>query len=300
VAYSAARQDRTLLPGPADCPLCPGRGGEVPDEGFEIAVFPNRWPAFEPPRGASEVVVYTDEHEGSFAGLPAQRATALMEVWRERYRELGARPEVEYVMPFENRGAEVGATLSHPHGQIYAFPFVPPVPAAEREADRRRGSCVICALSAEAGERLVYENEGFRAYVPWAARWPYELCVASRAHRESLLELDAGALAALADALQTAARALDLLFDRPLPYMLCLHSAPTDERGGGHLHAELYTPARAKDRRRSAARASVGRAPDDLVLKHLASCEQGAGTMLVDVAPERAAAQLRAGLARER
>jgi UDPglucose--hexose-1-phosphate uridylyltransferase len=280
VAYSAARQDRTLLPDAASCPLCPGRGGEVPDEGFEIAVFPNRWPAFEPPLGASEVVVYTPEHEGSFAGLPAKRATALMAVWRDRYAELGARDDVHYVMPFENRGAAVGATLSHPHGQIYAFPFVPPVPAAEREADRRRGSCVICALAAEAGERLVYENGAFAAFVPWAARWPYELCVAAHDHRESLTELGDEELVALADALQAVTAAYDALFDVPLPYMLCLHSAPTDAEGGGHLHAELYTPARAPG-----------------MLKHLASCEQGAGTMLVDVAPERGAAELRTALA---
>lgn len=113
VVYAAHRQDRTLRPDAADCPLCP-RSSEIPVESFEIAVLENRFPAFD----ASEVVVYTDAHEGSFGTLAARRAEHLMWVWRDRYRELGARDDVDYVLIFENRGAVVGATLDHPHGQI--------------------------------------------------------------------------------------------------------------------------------------------------------------------------------------
>ena len=166
-----------------------------------------------------------------------------MWVWRERYAELGALEDVHYVMPFENRGAEVGATLSHPHGQIYAFPFLPPVPAAEREADRRRGSCVVCALAAEAGERPSRTRASARTCPGRRAGPTNSTC--GPEHRESLVELTGGEMRDLAEALQTATRTLDALFARPLPYMLCLHSAPTDSEGRGHLHAELYTPARA-------------------------------------------------------
>src|SRR5262249_32681978 len=132
VVYAIDRQERTFLPPSDHCPLCPtvpgGAPTEIPFEHFEIAVFDNRFPALRPPNGAAEVVVYTDSHHGSLGSLPRERVRMLMWVWRHRYLELGARPGVEYVYVFENRGVEVGVTLHHPHGQIYAFPFVPPVP----------------------------------------------------------------------------------------------------------------------------------------------------------------------------
>ena len=279
VAYAAHRQERTLRPHPADCPLCPG-SDELPVESFEIAVLENRFPAFD----SSEVVVYTDSHEGSFGTLAPGRAEALMWVWRDRYRELGARPDVAYVLIFENRGALVGATLDHPHGQIHGYPFVPPVPLAERAADERRGGCAPCALAArerEAGERVVVEGEGVVAYVPYAARWPYEVHVVLDEHRASLLDCERSELKALALTLQRVARGYDALWDDPLPYMMVLHQAPTDGLGGGHLHAEFYTPLRAPG-----------------TPKYLASGEQGGGTFTVDVLPERAALELRAAVER--
>jgi UDPglucose--hexose-1-phosphate uridylyltransferase len=279
VVYAAHRQDRTLLPGPEDCPLCPG-SAEIPRESFEIAVFENRFPAF----AASEVVVYTDSHVGSFGTLAPERANALMWVWRDRYRELGAHPGVDYVLIFENRGIQVGATLDHPHGQIYGYPFVPPVPAAERRADERRGGCTPCALAAgelDAGERVVYRNGSLVAYVPYAARWPYELHVGFVEHRPSLLECSPAELQDLADALQRVARGYDALWDRALPYMMVVHQAPTDGGGDGHLHVEFYTPLRAPD-----------------TPKHVSCGEHGAGTFTVDVLPERAASELRAAIER--
>ena len=135
---------------------------EIPLPSFEIVVFDNRFPAFEAPEGAAEVVVYTDDHDGSFGALPAERAEALMWVWRHRYAELGAREDVDYVFIFENRGVEVGVTLHHPHGQIYGYPFVPPVAALELAADERLGGCAPCALIAReraAGTRVLFEND---------------------------------------------------------------------------------------------------------------------------------------------
>lgn len=236
VVYAIDRQERTFLPPAEHCPLCPTRPGgepsEIPFPAFEIAVFENRFPALRPPGGAAEVVVYTDAHTGSLGTLPRERARALMWVWRHRYAELGARADVEYVYVFENRGVEVGVTLHHPHGQIYAFPFVPPIPARELAADARLGGCAECELSRREladGRRVVYEDGYVLAYVPYAARWAYEAHVVVRAHRPSLLECDPAELDALADGLQALARGYDALFGRPFPYVMAMHQAPTTD-----------------------------------------------------------------------
>lgn len=288
VDYAIHRQDRTFLPGRESCPLCPSRPGgpptEIPFPAFEIAVFENRFPAFEAPHGAAEVVVCTDDHDASFGSLPAQRAEDLMWVWRHRYLELGARPDVAYVFIFENRGVEVGVTLHHPHGQIYAFPFLPPVPALEIAADERLGGCALCHLTdAELrdGRRIVDQNDAVLSYVPYAARWPYEVHVVLREHRPSLLECEPAELRLLADALQRLARGCDALFARPFPYMMVVHQAPTDGSARGHLHVELYTPLRTASK-----------------LKHLAGSEQGAGAFISDTLPEESAAALREAVAR--
>jgi UDPglucose--hexose-1-phosphate uridylyltransferase len=290
VVYAIHRQERTFLPAREHCPLCPTRAGgdasEIPREAFEIAVFENRFPAFEAPRGAAEVVVYTDEHEGSLGTLPAERAEALMWVWRHRYGELGARDDVRYVMIFENRGVEVGVTLHHPHGQIYAYPFLPPVAERELQADARAGGCAVCALLASElgdGRRVVYEGDGVVCFVPFAARWAFEVHVAVREHRPSLLECDAAELRSLSAALQALVRGYDALFARPFPYVMVVHQAPTGAsaaRLGGHLHVEFYPPLRSADK-----------------LKYLAGSEQGAGTFIADTIPEESAAALREAIA---
>jgi UDPglucose--hexose-1-phosphate uridylyltransferase len=202
-----------------------------------------------------------------------------MWVWRQRYEELAARADIDYVLIFENRGVEVGTTLHHPHGQIYGFPFLPPVVALELAADARLGGCAACALLArelDDAERVVYENESVVAYVPFAARWPFETHVVLREHRSSLVECSADELKALASALQRLTRGFDRVFARPFPYVMVVHQAPTDGRGDGHLHVEFYPPLRTAEK-----------------LKYLAGCEQGAGTFIMDVMPEASAMTLR-------
>ena len=205
VVYAIHRQERTFLPARDHCPLDPTRPGrepgEIPFPSFEIAVFDNRFPAFEAPLGAAEVVVYTDSHDGSFATLAPERAEALMWVFRHRYSELGAREDIDYVFIFENRGVEVGVTLHHPHGQIYGYPFLPPVPALELAADERLGGCAPCLLmqgELDDGRRILFENDAVVAYVPYAARWAYEAHVTMREHRPSLLDCEPGELRLLA------------------------------------------------------------------------------------------------------
>ncbi len=291
VAYAIHRQDRTFLPDRAHCPLDPTRPGgpqtEIPLPSFEIVVFDNRFPAFEAPEGAAEVVVYTDNHQGSFGALPAERAEALMWVWRHRYAELGAREDVDYVYIFENRGVEVGVTLHHPHGQIYGYPFLPPVAALERAADERLGGCAPCALIAReraAGTRLLLENGAVIGYVPEAARWPYEAHLAMVGHRRSLLECEPEELRLLSEALQRLVCGYDALFARQMPYVMAVHQAPTAGGLGsqeGHLHIEFYPPLRTAEK-----------------LKFLAGSEQGAGTFIGDVLPEEAAELLRDAIGR--
>lgn len=296
VAYAIHRQDRTFLPSRDHCPLDPTRPGgpqsEIPFPAFEIAVFDNRFPAFQAPGGAAEVVVYTDDHDASFAALAPERAEALMWVWRHRYMELGAREDVDYVFIFENRGVEVGVTLHHPHGQIYGYPFLPPVPRAELAADARLGGCAPCELlrrELEDGRRVLFENDGVVVYVPYAARWAYEAHVVMRRHRASLLECEPEELRLLAGALQALTRGYDALFDRPFPYVMAVHQAPTtaasrpaaEAAGQGHLHVEFYPPLRTAEK-----------------LKYLAGSEQGAGAFISDTLPEESAAKLREAIVR--
>ena len=287
VVYAIDRQERTFLPPAEHCPLCPtlpgGEPTEIPFAAFEIVVFENRFPAFRSPHGAAEVVVYTDAHAGSFGTLAPARARELMWVWRQRYSELGARADVEYVLIFENRGVEVGVTLHHPHGQIYAYPFLPPVPALELAAEERLGGCAPCELltrELQDGRRVVYENDAIVVYVPYAARWAYEAHVVVRAHRPSLPECEPDELDALAEGLQTLVRGYDALFERPFPYVMAVHQAPTDGRARGHVHVEFYPPLRTPDK-----------------LKYLAGSEQGAGTFISDTLPEDSAAALRRAIA---
>lgn len=308
IIVAPRRHERTYQP-PADlCPLCPsppgGRPTEVPVETFEIAVFENRFPSLgerardpardggdalhrtSPAPGRCEVVVYTPRHEGSLGGLSARRIERLLRVWADRYRELGARDDVRCVFIFENRGPEIGVTLHHPHGQIYAYPFVPSIPAREiaRErahADETGGRCLHCDLRAREeadGARIVVDAGEAVGWVPFAARWPYEMRLSPRAHRPSLLALEPAERRDLAVALKRTLEAYDRLFGKPMPYILAVRQAPTegDAGPGAHLRIDLYPARRAADK-----------------LKHRAGSETSMGVAVHDVGPENAAEKLR-------
>lgn len=293
VVHAAHRQERTFLPPAESCPLCPSRPGgasaEIPFEDFEVAVFENRFPSFvegpplpeapdgaAPASGACEVVVYTAEHTGSLATLSQERRELLVRVWADRYQELYAREPVRFVMPFENRGEAVGVTLHHPHGQIYAYPFVPPVLDAEVAAFRQKP--VLLDLLAGTGAALVVEEDvATVALVPPFARFPYEVWVIPRRVHPGPWTLDDADVASFARALGRVVARYDALFSRPLPYVMVLHAAPKGEDEHFHFHVEFYPVLRGPDR-----------------LKFLAGTELGAGTFTVDVLPEEAVAALRA------
>lgn len=281
VLVAASRQARTFLPQRSACPLCPSRPGyasEIPATRYQAAVFENRFPAMVPPEGQCEVVVYTDEHEGSFGSLRNTQLERLGEVWTDRVRELSARRGIRYIFIFENRGEQVGVTLHHPHGQIYAYPFIPPVPAMELRRQTR--GCLQCRLIEEeiAGKRrMLIQRGGVVAYVPGYARWPYEVHVAVRQHRPSLLALTSPQRMSLLDAMQRVTRAYDRLFGVPMPYMMAMHQAPVGRPPAqAHLHVEFYPTLR-----------------DQGKLKYLAGTESGAGVFVNDAVAETSAERLR-------
>jgi UDPglucose--hexose-1-phosphate uridylyltransferase len=304
VAYASHRQDRTFLPPPEYNPLAPTRDPahptELPAGAYDAAVFENRFAslsetAHDPPQlsvptrpasGTCEVVVFTQDPTTSLAALPLWNVDLLIEVWADRYRELGRREDVRYVMPFENRGVEVGVTLHHPHGQIYAYPFVPPIPARELRAQQtwreQHGSGLLEHHIREEqrdGRRLLYDGPAAVAFVPACARYPYEVWVAPRRAVPTLPELDDDERRDLARALKTVLLKLDGLWQRPFPYVMVIHQAPIDglPHPHAHVHWEIYPAFR-----------SPGR------LKYLAGTEIGAGMFANDAVPEEKAAELRA------
>jgi len=306
VIVSTGRQGRTFLPPDAYCPLCPTASPEafateIPSKDYEIVVFENRFPSFRPDapevydgglleqraraEGVCEVIVYSSQHDGSLASGGVSPIRRLIDVWADRYAELGRRSEVSYVFIFENRGREIGVTLTHPHGQAYAMPFVPPRVETEHAAaavhHAQTGHCLVCDVVASErrrGERIVGEAAGFVAYVPFAARVPYEVHVAATEHRPSLLDLPDAERDGLARVLHDLQRAYDAMWGFAMPYTMSMHQQATDgiDRASEHLHIEFLPPYRTRDK-----------------LKYLAGVETGAGTYINDTAPEATARDLR-------
>ncbi len=286
VTVAPWRQERTYHP-PADlCPLCPTKPGgpetEISEPAYHIAVFENRFPAYTGDQGRCEVVCYTSDHDSSLGEQPVEHIRDLVEVWQDRFAELSALPGVRYVYIFENRGETIGVTLSHPHGQIYAYPFIPPRIETElasfRAHRRQTGRCLYCdVLADETGERTVVEAGTWIAFVPVFARFPYEVHLAPRRHLSALTDLDDREVEDFARALKGLLLRYDALFGFPLPYVMAMHARPC---GRGyrwfHFHIEFYPPNRSADK-----------------LKYLAGSELGAGAFILDARAEESAARLR-------
>jgi UDPglucose--hexose-1-phosphate uridylyltransferase len=301
VAYASHRQDRTFLPPPEYNPLMPGDDTEVPRGPWDVAVFENLFPALSrnaqepaprtlvptrPGKGTCEVVVFTQDPKTSLGQLPLGRIELLFEVWADRTRELGAREDVQYVFPFENRGIEIGVTLHHPHGQIYAYPFVPPVPARELQQQRehldRTGRGLLDELlqaELREGQRILWRSERAIAFVPVCARYTYEIWIAPLRPVQRLYDVTAEERRDLSRALKLSLLKLDNLWQRPMPYLLVFHQAPSDglDHPEAHLHIEILPYLRMPGR-----------------LKYLAGSEIGAGAFTADTLPEEKAAELRA------
>jgi len=299
------RQSRTYKPPVEGCPLCPsadGRATEIPAPDYDVAVFENRFPSLAseaaeavavvddfpfrsgPGTGRCEVVCFTSDHDTSFAQLSPPHARTVIDALTDRSAELSRLPGVEYVFCFENRGEEIGVTLSHPHGQIYGYPFVPPrmLRAARAAAEYRdqHAACLRCELlrqEVEAGERVINRSEHWTALVPFAARWPYEARLIANRHVGSLAQLTGDERDDLAASYLDLLRRFDRLFDTPAPYIAGWHQAPVRQYADSwHLGCEVFTIRRAAGK-----------------LKYLAGSESGAAVWINDVTPENAAARLR-------
>jgi UDPglucose--hexose-1-phosphate uridylyltransferase len=283
VTYAAYRQGRTFLPPPEYNPLAvtvdPDQPTELPAGDWDIAVFDNRFPSLMPPEGKCEVVVFTQDPGSSLGALPLRHIALLIEVWADRTEELGAQEHVNYVLPFENRGAEVGVTLHHPHGQIYAYPVIPPVPARMQQTAQEGGGLLrdVLKKELEARVRMLYHGSQAVAFVPFCARYPYEVWVAPIEPVPGFSSLTVPQREDLARALKTVLLKYDGLWGRPLPYLMAWYQAPTDGRSHpeAHLHAQFYPPYRTRDR-----------------LKYLAGTELAAGFFAMDALPEEKAREL--------
>jgi len=287
VVVATHRQGRTHLPAADECPLCPSRDGrltEIPSDDYEVVVFDNRFPSLTPPGGHCEVICFSSDHTAALSSLPDDRVELVLSAWADRTAELSGRPGVEQVFPFENRGVEVGVTLHHPHGQIYALPFVPPrarrmLEQARNHYHRTGGNLFaeVLANELDAEIRIVEHTTHWTAFVPEAARWPVELHVYPNRQVADLTELTAVERQDFASLYPRLLRKLDALYDKPLPYMAGWQQAPVAiDRDLAYLRLELVSPRRAAEK-----------------LKYLASVETLMGAFLNDVRPEETAKRLR-------
>ncbi|GGK92027.1 galactose-1-phosphate uridylyltransferase [Mangrovihabitans endophyticus] len=306
VAVAAHRQKRTFLPPSDKCPLCPSTpdfASEIPAPDYDVVVFENQFPSFSdrvspdeitelteqvpvrPGVGRCEVVCFTSDHHSAFGQLPAARVRTVIDALADRTAAMSALPGVEQVFPFENRGVEIGVTLHHPHGQIYAYPMVPArtqamLRAAARHANRTGGRILyadVLAAEQKAQTRIVAANEHWTAYVPAAARWPFEVQLAPHRQVPDIPALSDAERDAFAPLYLDVLHRFDALFDKPMPYISAWHQAVVGAgRELGYLHLQLFSIRRAADK-----------------LKYLAGSESAMGVFINDIVPERAAQMLR-------
>ncbi|WP_348681173.1 galactose-1-phosphate uridylyltransferase [uncultured Microbacterium sp.] len=313
ISIAAARQNRAFLP-PAELdplsPQTPTNPSEIPSR-YDVAVFENRSPSFgpalsaahgdapeapNPPRGLDdldalglgsvrtsvgrcEVVCFSPEHTGSFGTQSVTRARTVIEAWADRTAALSALPGIEQVFPFENRGEAIGVTLPHPHGQIYAYPYVTPrTRRLVENISRTSPDLMQRVLDFERdGSRVILAGEHWTAYVPFAARWPIEVHLMPHRHVPDFAEATDAERDELAGLYLRLLRGIDALYDTPTPYIAAWHQAPVNvARDTVRMHLEITSPRRAADK-----------------LKFLAGSEAAMGAWIGDIPPEDAAARLR-------
>lgn len=316
ISVAAARQNRAFLP-PAELdPLAPQSAtnpSEIPAR-YDVAVFENRSPSFGPalaaahlgapagvdaPRGLAdldtpglgrtrtsvgrcEVVCFSPDHAGSFGTQTATRARTVIEAWADRTAALSALPGVEQVFPFENRGEAIGVTLPHPHGQIYAYPYITPRTTSLLASIDREGDDLFARILAfeQASDRVILRGAHWTAFVPFAARWPLEVHLLPHRHVADFAGTTDAERDELAPLYLRLLRGVDALYDSPTPYIAAWHQAPVHRgRDRVRLHLQLTSPRRAADK-----------------LKFLAGSEAAMGAWIGDIPPEDSAARLRAAV----
>ncbi len=302
------RQHRPHLP-KQGCPFCPG-SGQVPDD-YEVLLYANDFPALSPNHpqpapgptafyhtaqaaGHCDVVLYSPDHNKGLAQLPLEHVLKLVNAWATRFEELSKDRAVQYIFPFESRGEEVGVTIHHPHGQIYAYPFIPLKVKTELDNClnhyQSTGNSLLLDMVAtemQDGRRMITHNEHFAAFIPWFNDYPYGVYIVNRQGKSSISDMNEQERTSLADILRQVIGAMDTLFNKPFPYMMCLYQQPVNNAEYADaakyypFHIEFYTPLRAADR-----------------IKWLASSETGAWAAANTLLVEDTAPQLREALNR--
>lgn len=273
--------------------------GQVPDH-YDVHLYPNDFPAlsFENPpfsadgelfkstgaRGACDVVLYSSDHRRLPSELTVEQWEKVITLWTGRSVELFQNPDVQYVSVFENTGLAIGVTMPHPHGQIYAFPFIPPLVATELDSasaySREQSACLYCRIlqgEIEDGRRVVASNDGFVALLPFFGRFPTEMQIYPRRHFQSLSDLDDRERAQLAVLLKIVRQKYDNLYGFPMPLMMLVRQAPAKGlHPYFHFHIDFLP---------------IQRGPTKL--KYLAAVESGCGTFLNDTRAEDQAELMR-------
>ncbi len=302
VIIAAHRTRRPLLPKTQECPFCPGAPEISGHRNWRVLHLPNKFPAlmWDPPepdvksedlyqvkhaKGACEVLLYTPDHDTELHQLELDHVKEVIDMWISRYEELGSKKEIDYVLIFENRGRAIGVTLDHPHGQLYAFPFIPPKIQRELDSSRhymeKRKECLFCTVLQKEradGRRIVYDNPSFTAFIPFYATWPYGVHLYPNRHIPNLSTLSDHEKNDFASILKIIRSKYEALFGIKLPFLMIFHQSPTDGNDYPyyHYHVEFYPIHRGEDK-----------------VKYLAGVELGADTFINPTNPEEKAKELR-------
>jgi UDPglucose--hexose-1-phosphate uridylyltransferase len=300
IIVASSRKDRPIDDvGETKCPFCSG-SSEVEGK-WEVLSLANKYPSLmlDPPKpssksrwlykvqpayGECEIILETKDHTGDLGDLPVQRIKKVIDLFAERFTSLGSKKGIKYVFEFRNKGKEIGVSLHHPHSQLYALPFIPPVIMTElnsgKEYMKKEGECLFCRIIKEErsdGRRVICENEHAICFVPFYAKWPYETHIYPTRHLQCLPDMTEEERFGFATVLKQIITTYNNLFDFSLPYVMAIHQRPTDNKYRHyHMHVEFYPPHRSKDK-----------------LKFTAGIERGAGTYTMDYEPEEKALELR-------
>ncbi len=282
VMIASHRQNRPQMPKDW-CPFCPG-SGKVPDT-YDVYKYDNDFPALSqnPPQpddvatelfktrpayGKCEVILYSPNHTITLPELPVEHIEKLVNLWTERFIEISKDEKIKYVFIFENRGAVVGVTMPHPHGQIYGYSNIPKKIelelASSKEHFEKTGHCLICDMLKEEldfGKRVIIENDDFAAVLPFFTEYPYGMYIISKNHKQNLAEMTEQEKHNLACILKETTGTFDALFDYPFPYMMCMHQNPVNSEDTSdyyHFHIEFFPPMRSADKQKFNASSETG------------------------------------------
>jgi UDPglucose--hexose-1-phosphate uridylyltransferase len=266
VLIAPHRQERPFQSG-VICPFCKG-SDEVPDE-FFCLYLPNKYPSLDlefeettiytnkPGKGICEVIVYTPNHDTQLWELSEHDVSKIIKSWIDRFKDIRFNSAIKYIYFFENSGIEIGVSLNHPHGQLYAFPLIPPIIAKKMRQFELQPTCTLC--SAELGNTIV-TTSSFKILVPSFAKWPYELLIVPVRHISTIDELTDQEIDDLAKMIKIGLHSVSLIFAKTVPYIMALNQAPHQEKNylKFHFHIEIHTPMRTTDQKKFHAGVELG------------------------------------------